>query len=738
MFLHFIPTQAQQVEKTQLDSVVPTHEELKAQHVDSMVRYIRKQFYRNNFDITIELGEQTLEKAQEINDLKSTVALSSLIGNAFLKIDDTLQAKRIFSEALKKAEKQHDSTNISITAQIDLGNYYALQGKSAQAIPIYKKAIPLSEKLKDTTHLYILNYNIAELYLNDEEPSLARKYVEQTNSYVKSLNPDAYHAGAKLLTGKLYYLENKNQQAIEVLQESIELSKSSGFMDGLIEGHEYLAKLYNRTQNYLLAYNEMQLLDSLKAEKYTTDKIEAIEYATAKYKLNEYQQELKATTLQNEIDQQTAKRETTIFWIKIASLILVVSSIFLFISYRKRKQLLVHLIDKNQQYLEAKERSEELAKAKTTLFSNITHELRTPMYGIIGISSIMMKDKSLAKHKENLWSLKFSANHLLSLINNVLQLTSIDRLSKKDLKKAKFSIHNIIANTVKSSKFITPDQPNEYKINIDKSIPKYLIGDDVKISQVLINLIGNAAKFTSNGIISITVNRKADSNDMVNLHFTIKDTGVGISEEKQQYIFDEFSNTDTTNSYRGTGLGLPIVKKILSLYDADIHLKSELGQGTEISFSLPYMKAPTINSNANGKIQPNQKVFKQRKVLVVDDNKINLLVTKKFLMVHGASVEVAENGHQAIAIAKETQFDAILMDINMPEINGFQATEAIREFDTQVPIIALTAVELEKVVGDHSFNLMNDFIIKPYENQLFIDTLLRHMVTEISVTEVPI
>lgn len=718
---------AQNTEQKSIDSIANAQKELKAKHLDSMVRHIRKQFYGNNLDVAIELGEPTLKLANELNNLKAIVAISSLMGNAFLKVDDTLQAKRIFSKAIEKAEKEHDSTRVITTARIDLGNYYALQNKSKEAIEIYKKALPLPERLKDTTHLYIINYNIAELYLDDKDRANAQFYVEQTNNWVKGLKPDAYHAGAKLLTGKLYFLQNNTEKAIKVLTESIKLSEKSGFQDGLIEGHDFLAKAYEKEGNLLETINHLQLLDSYKSEKYKSDKIEAIEYATAKYKTNFYQQEIKSQLLQNEINKQTAKRETTIFWIKIASAILIISAIFLFISYRKRKQLLYHLIDKNKQYLEEKEKSEELAKAKSILFSNITHELRTPMYGIIGISSILMRDAKLKYHKENLASLKFSANHLLSLINNVLQLTSIYSTKKEELKRNKFSLRDIVENVIKSSKFINTTHPNKYVINIDDRIPEYLIGDEVKISQILINLIGNASKFTFDGVITINLTRVENNNNKLCIHFNIKDTGVGISEEKLEMIFDEFLQSNNNTQHQGTGLGLPIVKKILDIYESEITIKSTVGEGTEIDFDLCYEETILESTQNKDTNKHSHTLLKEKHILVVDDNKINLLVTKKTLMAYGASVSIANGGAEGIKMANEENFDLILMDINMPEVNGFEATKAIREKDSQIPIIALTAVEMEKVVGESSFNLMNDCIIKPYKNNIFLDTIAKHI-----------
>ncbi|PKA83603.1 signal transduction histidine kinase [Ulvibacter sp. MAR_2010_11] len=727
---------------TESDSTKLAQRALKVKRVDSLRKFTRNQFYRNNYDLAIEVGEETLKLAREINDYKTIFSISSIMGNAFLKIEDTTQAKRIFTEALVEAEQIQANRIVSkdaleedrynddrsiITALIDLGNYYALQEKAEPAIKLYNEAIPLAEKLHDTSHLFILNFNIAELNLDQENIKTAEYYVMQTNNYISNSTVDAYRAVAKLNVGKLHYLKKEPGLAIKNLRESIELAEKSGFTDPLIEGYDFYAKAEALNGNYSAAYALIQKADEYRAEKYKTDKIEAIETVTAKFKLNQFQQELKAQALQNEVNTQTTKRETTILWVKIASGILLIFSLFLFGSYRKRKKLLIDLIHKNKQYLEAKEKSEELSKAKTVLFSNITHELRTPMYGIIGISNILIKDKKIKSHDEDLKSLKFSANYLFSLINNVLQLTQIENTKKEELEKTKFNLENLINNVVESSKFLNEEHPNNYKIIIDKKIPKYLFGDEVNLTQVLINIVGNASKFTNDGTITIQVDRGADKGNEICLQFLVKDTGIGISKEKQENIFDEFAQTTGSgNQYQGARLGLPIVKKILELHGSEIDLKSEEGKGTEIRFDLYY----TPGSKAEAQVQntvTNALPLKGTHILVVDDNKINQLVTQKYIETYGATAKVAGSGADAIRMTKSEEFDLILMDINMPEMNGFEATERIRTFNTDIPIIALTAVELEKVVGEHSFNLMNDLIIKPYKNEVFIETLLKHI-----------
>jgi signal transduction histidine kinase len=741
--LYFNSLTGQDQSQTVKDTVQLTELEKKIKKVDSLRKYTRSQFYGNNFDLTIEVADEALKLAREINDTKTIFAIYSILGNAFLKIEDTLQAKRIFSEAVLEAEsiKAAHASNPDITpevlytddrsiitARIDLGNYYALQEKAEPAIKIYNETIPLAEKIKDTSHLFILNFNIAELNLDLKNIELADHYVTQTNNYITKGTVDAYRAVAKLNMGRLYVLKNVPFLAIKELQECIELAKSSGYIEAQIEGYEFYSKAEAMRGRYDAAYHLVQKVDSLKSEKYKTDKIEAIETVTAKFKLKQFQQELQAKTLQNEINNQTTKRETTILWVKIASAILLIFSGFLFVSYRKRKKLLVDLIAKNKQYLIAKEESEKLARAKTVLFSNITHQLRTPMYGIIGISDILIKDKKLKGHGENLKSLKFSANYLFSLINNVLLLTQLDRTKKDELERVTFDLEKLVNNVVKSSKFINEEHPNKYHVSIGKNVPKTLIGDQVKLSQVLINLVGNAAKFTDNGTVSIQIEREADVDGKIALQFLISDTGIGISREKQKHIFDEFAQTESDNKSHGMGLGLPLVKKILALHGSEIEINSEENKGTEVRFGLCFesVDADTQKKQKTPRAD-NKRVLNNNKILVVDDNKINLLITRQILEIFGATVSVADSGNDAILMTKENSYDLILMDINMPEMNGFEATEAIRAFDPKIPIIALTAVEKEKVVGDHSFHLLNDFIIKPYKNDVFIEIISKHI-----------
>ena len=718
---------SQETKEFPQDSVVLSN----AERLDTLVKYVRKQYYSNNFGETIQVGDETLKLARSLNNRNAIYRLSSLIGNAFLQLNDTLQAKRIFDKTIKEAEELKDTTRSLTTARIDLGNLYALQEYKWLAIKNYKEALPLAEKLKDTTHLFILNYNISELVLDMERADLAEIYVAKVNEYVKNQKAGAYHAVAKLVTARLLVLKDAYEEALPFLEESMALAKESGYEDALLESNEVAARTYMHLKNFEKATQLLLKNDSLKNNKFKTEKFKAVESVTANFKIKQYQQDLVAQKLQNEIAQQELKRETTFFWIKIASALLVIFSIFAYVSFLKRKNLVRHLQVKNKQYQKAKEISEAQVKAKNQLFSNITHELRTPMYAIVGISSLLKDDKSLNHLKENIDSLKFSADYLLSLINNVLQYTQPKETPQK-LRQVKFNLRKILEKVIDSAKYLNTQNPNRYYVHVDSDIPEFLIGDDIKLSQILMNLLSNASKFTKNGTITVEVHREENKNGKIGVHFSIRDTGVGISRERRKNLFTEFSDPITNFEHEGTGLGLSIVKKLLDAQNSKITLRSKVSKGTEVSFTL-YYKKPGRNATFNLALPeiPRENHLKGCKVLVVDDNKINVLVTKKTLEKHGVNVIVAYNGKDGIELAKIEKPDLILMDINMPEMNGFETTECIRKFDQETPIIALTAVEEEKIVACGKKEVFNSFIIKPYREVDFIALLNSYVAIEV-------
>ena len=727
MFFSCFFAYSQAEDKVSGDSITYTPRQKDSIVIDSLVKYVRQEFYKQNYDVVIERGYDAQQQANALGLAMDYFMVSSRIGNSFLKIEDTLQAQEVFVEALSQA-KQQDSLKYLVSAQIDLGNVYAIQKKNEKAISNYKEAIPIATRLQDSARLFILNYNIADISIDDNNISFSTPYVEQTDIYIQALEKyEAYRAVHQILKGR-YYLESDTNRALPYLREGLSLAKSSNYSDAIIDGLAHLAKALDLSGNSREAYQLTLQRDSVKNEKYKLDKINAIEAATAQYKVTQYEQEIENQQREAEFKAQETRRTTTIFWVQIAALILLISSVILFISNRKRKKALQDLKVKNKEYLEEKQRSEALSKAKTTLFSNISHELRTPMYGIIGVTDILMEDQAYSSKADHLKSLKFSADYLLSLINNVVLLNKLDANLKEPLEKDRIDIRTIISQVVGASQYLNTEQPNTYEITIEEEVPTYVVGDRMKITQVLLNLIGNATKFTQNGTVSVRVSSTSNSDESkIPFHFTITDNGSGIPKDKIPQLFNEFSKTSTGEHYQGTGLGLPIVKKILDRHDSELHIESNVGKGTELQFTINYLPYESETKEAQEKKSSNEVSLAGRSILIVDDNRINQIVTQKMLHRSQADTLLASSGLEAIALVKENNVDLILMDINMPEMNGYETTLAIKELHPSLPVVALSAMELSTIQAHPDAAILDDIIIKPYKAETFFQIIRKHL-----------
>ena len=709
--------------------------------IDSLKERVILTYFEKNYGRTVEIGKNAIERAQRINYYQQLFVLNSYLGNAFLAIEDTLQAKRTFSETLALAQKIKDTSALIINS-IDLGNVYLQEDNSKRAIELYEQTIPIAKKRlnnKDLTkaqkealeiNLFVLNYNIAEIYLDEKNVRKGRQFVRDTREfYTDSLYP-AYKAAFNYNEGRLLALENKPQEALKKYALSDSLGRAIGFTDLLIDVAQTRIEEETKFKNYEGIVGLLKDVDSLKSEKYKTDRIVAVETATAKFKLDQYERDLKTQELQNEIDQQIAREETTKKWIIIALCILLAAASILLVSYVRRKKLLRNLKLKNKQYAAEKEKTEALSKAKTILFSNIAHELRTPAYGIVGISNAIEKPEEKENLQENIKTLQYSAKYLRSLINNILLFNKVDHMEDYDLDDFEFSIREVVKNAVESSKHLNQLAPSTYKIEINEAIPEKIRGDEVKLSQILMNLISNATKFTSGGVISISVllNEKNDTNTSVT--FIVKDTGKGIEKAIIPDLFNEFSDLSTLHTTKGYGLGLPIVKKLLDAHKAKIDISSKVNEGTVISFTLNYKTVAILPDSESKKINSEKteaKPFTSKKFLVVDDNKINLLVTQKTISNLGGTAVLADSGMEAIKLANENDFDLIFMDINMPEMDGFKTSEEIRSFDKDIPIVALTAVDLHTISERNTEGLLDDFLIKPYRIEEFVSTVLKYL-----------
>ncbi|WP_432412933.1 response regulator [Rasiella sp. SM2506] len=385
------------------------------------------------------------------------------------------------------------------------------------------------------------------------------------------------------------------------------------------------------------------------------------------------------------------------------------------------------LQDKNVEMQSAKEKAEKASLAKAQFLSTITHELRTPLYAVTGLTHLLLEEDPKEEQKEHLNSLKFSGEYLLSLINNILDLNKLEA-NKVEIEKTSFSLKKRINDVLIALKKSAVDRKNTLRLEYDDNIPTKLMGDPLKLSQILINLIGNSVKFTQNGEVVVRVLKLDNNSSKIKLLIEVEDNGVGISKKKQKSIFETFSQASLqiNRKFGGTGLGLSIVKNLLELMGSKIHLESQLGKGSKFWFNINFNVSEEFqeeNNPRNAAYEIDYASLENKQVLVVEDNKINQMITKKILEKNKMVCEVADNGMDAVKMTKEKKFDVILMDIHMPGISGIEATQKIREFDKDLPIIALTAVTIDENLDDFYRAGFNEIIPKPFKTEEFFEKI---------------
>lgn len=376
-----------------------------------------------------------------------------------------------------------------------------------------------------------------------------------------------------------------------------------------------------------------------------------------------------------------------------------------------------------------KDKNDALFKAmhhKDIFLSNMSHEIRTPMNAIIGFSDLMERTELDQTQKEYLDAISVAGNNLLVIINDILDLSKIEA-GKIDLESKPLELRKLLKDALKLSQSKADDKGIRLKASIDMDAPEYILGDSTRLHQILVNLISNAVKFTNEGAVMVELKVEDKNENKADLCFKVIDTGIGISEADIKQIFNRFEQAKQPREmlFGGTGLGLSIVKMLTELYEGHIEVESVPGKGTTFScyLSLPIASPPekqnTHIMNTNSELK-----LAGVKVLLAEDNKLNQKLGAFALKNNGAEVEFAEDGAAAVEMAKANQYDIILMDLQMPKLNGYEATEQIRQFlKAETPIIACRAHSL---VGERAKCIqagMDDYISKPYTEAILVQAI---------------
>jgi len=373
-----------------------------------------------------------------------------------------------------------------------------------------------------------------------------------------------------------------------------------------------------------------------------------------------------------------------------------------------------------KELIKAKEMAEEAALAKTQFLSTMSHEIRTPMNAVIGFTNLLLQKNPNPEQLKFLNVLKFSGENLLVLINDILDFTKIEE-GKIAFEYVDFSVNELLINIRMAFLQTAQDKGLQLNLMVDSDLSNAVIGDPVRLGQILTNLVSNALKFTAHGSVSISALFGGMNNKETSIDFEVADTGIGIPEEKFATIFERFTqaSSDTTRNYGGTGLGLTITKMLIELQGGAINLSSQVGEGSQFKFTLRFKNGNNDSIRSTKKLESHAMTsLKGTRVLMAEDNTINCMLVEQFMKIWEVECDVVANGLLAVAQVQAKEYDMVLMDLQMPEMDGYQASYAIRQLEGEkfrsLPIIALTASAMLDI-KDRAFEFgMNDYLSKPF------------------------
>ena len=664
-------------------------------------------------------SQQLLEYALKRNKYDMAAASYNIIGLNFEEFGDLKKSIQYYNSGVSYAQLAKNDT-IENYLYNNIGNLYYFRLKdSKKGLYYYQKSYELSKRLDAPRDIAFAEINLADVYLELNEFDKGKYYLQLVE---KKMSPDDYEMGMSYYSLMGYYYE---MQGDFVNAEKNYLKCISDFQHQEFEYHkshqmDIYAMIYafykkNKKTEQALYYLEKH--DQLQDELFSKERNIEIKMAGGDIEALEYKYKVQQIETEKRIQEQKMKASSRFNKVVLWFLgFVIVFLIFIFKGFVNYRNLSKKLSDYNFQLQVAREKSEEATRLKTQFLSYVSHELRTPLYGVIGMAEILESEHKEIKKSPYFNALKFSSHYLLTLINDVLNVYKIED-NDIEFNYENINVREEIGHIKESMNVIAKSNKNEIIVSIADDVPQYIKTDLTRFSQILINLASNSLKFTKKGKVTISLSLdKVNDNSFLKLE--VLDTGIGIPEEYIDKIFEKFVQVDVNlqEQYKGTGLGLSIVKRLVELFKGSISVESKINEGSKFTVMFPHIPADEIVASDQLKTH-SQKKLKNLNILVVEDNKINQMVTKKLLEKNGHSYQMAENGLEALQLVEQNTFDIILMDINMPVMNGIEASIKMRNLGIKTPIIALTASDKENILKEilEKKNGLTDVLVKPFE-----------------------
>ncbi len=718
--------------------------------------------FRNdgNYPKAIEHFLEALRLADQQNDVIEKAYAYNNIGEVYKFLNNYQSALQNINFALKIFTSISDSDGIGYS-YLRLGETFKEQSILDSATFYFDKSARIRFQKKDMRNLSVSLNRQGEVLIDQKKFNEAEKILNQAYNIRTELKDVPGQTETLTSISYLFFCKGDYQKAIRIAMDSYNKGISIRQKEKLKNATKILADSYGALGDFKTAYQFQKKNAAYKDSLVNAEKLKQIQTLQSNYDEEVKRVEIKLLLKDKEIAEETSRRQTQFsIFSGIAIIILLLMLIVLVSLNRQRNEANNLLKIKNNEIqaqkeeieekaeklnltnrhltekilelevtqtnlIQAKEDAEKANVIKSQFLSVMSHEIRTPMNAVIGLTEILIDDNPRNDQIENLNLLKFSAGSLLDLISGILDYSKLEA-NKVEFENVSFNLNSLVDNISKVFSEKINRKHIEFSVEYDKRIPEELVGDPSRITQVLNNLIGNAVKFTSKGEISFSVSAVKINTDNCLLEFSVSDSGIGIPENKIEDIFNIFTQASSsiTREFGGTGLGLAITKKLLQIMNSDISVESREGFGSTFSFQLQLPVAKKPESIISVIADNNSNSLNGYKVLVVEDNVINVKVVTKFLSKWGAQFDISENGDIAVQMAKKIKYDVILMDLQMPVMDGYQATEEIRKFDLITPIIAVTAEVLQEKKHKLKDMKWNGIVIKPFKPEELLHAIV--------------
>ena len=685
---------------------------------------------KHSFNKAIIYTEKAIDYAKKQKLDEKLPECYLILGNIYYDLEKTDTAIENYIRSINLYKVQEPTSDLGL-AYYSLGKCYLEKNKVELSEVYFKKASEIYEKLNFKDAIQLINIQKGIIQKNKKN---YHKAISIFSSIINSINNDAFintKVEAYYQIGEIELINNRYDRAIENFDWALELNESNSknvqlqkkILKQLSLTHKS-KKDFSKSQAYLEEY--VDIVDSL--GNYYNHSL--TENTFDKIQFDKQLKTIEQLDKDKKIQQRSLRFNKLISILSIALIsILSLLSLSLYKNNKIRISTNKLLKEKNKELTIEKNKAERASKARAEFLATVSHELRTPLNAINGITYLLLNEKPKATQLNYLKSLEFSGKYLLTFINDILEINRLES-DKVLVEKINFNLVELIDNIKTSFNEFIEENNIHFHLLVDKSFNPNIIGDPTKISQIIINLVNNAIKFSKNGDVWLSIHKKSESNNKITLSFEVKDNGIGIPKDKQATIFESFSqgSVEVNRTYGGTGLGLSIVKKIVEILGSEIHLESDTNKGTTLTFDLTFKKGKEEKKEKEESISKEKlDSGKQKKILLVEDNKINQMITQKMLEQKGIPCHTIDNGEEAIEHLKENDYDLVLMDVHLPGINGTEATLEIRKFNPTIPIIALTAISLNENREMLLSYGMDEVIMKPFVPEEFYEILFRFL-----------